>query len=110
MLQPSMVYNLIHTGNQPSISPNSLSLLSLRLNSTLFVLLLYLGSTFLLASMTLLLSKVSCVIILRIVVQLNCQRTTLIDKTMIYDIVYTIYFTSIEYEELMLHLFSRKSS
>lgn len=51
--QPSMVYNLIHTGNQPSTSPNSLSLLSSLLNSTLFVLLLYPGSTFLLASMTL---------------------------------------------------------
>lgn len=75
---PSMVYNLIHTCKSTINKPKfSWVCWFLRLNSikSLFVLLLdNSGSTFLLASMKLLLSKVSCVIRLRIVVQLRLPK------------------------------------
>ncbi len=73
MLQPSMVYRLIHTVNQPSTSPNSLRLLFLRLNSTLFVCCcIQVLLSFCLHHI--MLCKFSCLSILRIVVQLRLPK------------------------------------
>lgn len=59
------------------------------------------------ASMTLLLFKVSCVRILRIVVQLRLPKEDSYKNDIWYN-VHIVYFTSIEHAELMLHMFLQK--
>ena len=106
--QPSMVYNLIHTGNQPSMSPNSLSLLSSLLNSIKSVCFVAVSRFYSPSCLhDIMLSKVSCVSIEQLF-NWGWQSKTRINKTMIWYNVQIVYFTFIEHDELMLHLFLQK--